>query len=142
MGSWVKDLGCMYWTSRLNVRVCAGIHILVRVVSTLGMFPAPSAGKLRFPPCFWPSPGFSLSAHGPKQAKIPLNHRFRPVGVRPEKKMRKIIPDSVVPFFFDFSAPSSLRTRKGPVGLVAACVLLLVACCLLLARRASSTLVP
>ena len=37
--------------------------------------------------------------------KIPLNHRFRPVGVRPKKKLlpRKlweIIPDSVVTFFF------------------------------------------
>ena len=46
------------------------------------------------------------------------------------RKLRKPIPDNVVPFFFEFGTPSALRTRKGPVYL--ACCLLLVACRLLL----------
>ena len=70
----------------------------------------------------------------PKRAKIPLNCRFQPVGVRPEKKifprkLRKTIPDSVVPFFPpDFGTPVALGPKNGPAGL--ACCLLLLACLL------------
>ena len=60
----------------------------------------------------------------PKTGQTPVNHHL---GVRPKKKLfprklRKIIPDSVLTFVFDFGTPSALRTRNGPVEL---------ACCLL-----------
>ena len=83
--------------------------------------------------CFWPGPGISPSARGPKWAKSPLNHRFRHVGVRPRKKklfprkLRKTIPDSVVTFFFDFTTPVALGPRKGPAGL--ACLLTCLLAC-------------
>ena len=59
---------------------------------------------------FWAifGPRISLSA---RVAKIPVNRRFRPGGVRPKKKLfprklRKSIPDGVVAFFFGFGTPS------------------------------------
>ena len=86
----------------------------------------------------------------PKRAKIPLNHCFRPVGVRPEKKLlprklQKTILDSVVTFFFDFGIsgfrdPCCSGAGKGPCG--ASFLGCCCCCCCLLARRASSTLVP
>ena len=87
---------------------------------------------------FWAifGPRISLSA---RVAKIPVNRRFRPGGVRPKKKLfprklRKSIPDSVVTFFFGFGTPSAPQSKKGPVGSLGplACLLarLLVACLL------------
>ena len=53
---------------------------------------------------------------------IPLNHCFRPVGVRPNKKLfprrlRKTVSDSVVPLSFGLGTPVALGPGKGPVGL-------------------------
>ena len=86
--------------------------------------------------CFWPSPGTCPSAHSPKQATTPLNHRFRLVGVQPEKnlfprKLRQTIPDSLVIFFI--WGPPLLLGPERALGCYPGC---------LLARRASSTLVP
>ena len=83
---------------------------------------APSSGKSCFS-VFGPSPEFPQV---PKQAKMLLNHRFRPVGVRPKKKLfprklRETIPDGVVTFFSPFSGPLRSAVQKGPYG----------ACCLL-----------
>ena len=83
---------------------------------------APSSGKSCFS-FFGPGLRISPSARNPKQAKIPPNHRFRRVGVRPNFflaiKLRNTIPDSAVTFFFHFWAPYALPARKGPMGLVA-----------------------
>ena len=67
----------------------------------------------------------------PKRAKTPLNHRFRPVGVRQKKrlspiKLRKPIPDSMVTLFFRFRDPFCSGAQKGPCGSS-----LLACCCLL-----------
>ena len=76
--------------------------------------------------CFCPGPEISSSACGPEWAETPLNHCFRPVGIRPKetlfpRQLRKTIPDSVVTFFFDFGTPVALGPVKGLEGL--ACLL-------------------
>ena len=59
---------------------------------------------------FWAIFGPRISPSA-RVAKIPVNRRFRPGGVRPKKKLyprklRKSIPDSVVTFFSGFGTPS------------------------------------
>ena len=59
---------------------------------------------------FWAIFGPRISPSA-RVAKIPVNRRFRPGGVRPKKKLfprklRKSLPDSVVTFFFGFGTPS------------------------------------
>ena len=78
---------------------------------------------------------------GPKRAKIPLNHRFRPRG---DPTGEKVVPEKVAEhhpgwrgtIFFRFRDPCCSGAQKGPCR--AACLLT----CLLAARRVSSTLVP
>ena len=84
---------------------------------------------------FWAifGPRISLSA---RVAKIPVNRRFRPAGVRRKKKLfprklRKSIPDGVVAFFFGFGTPSAPQPKKGPVGSLGPLACLLLACLLL-----------
>ena len=87
-------------------------------------------GAARFPPQKVP---LALgTCPRPKRAKIPLDNRFRPLGVRPKKKsfprkLWEIIPDSVVTFFFRFGDPCSSGAQKGPCG--ACCCLLAAAAC-------------
>ena len=89
-------------------------------------------------------PGMAGEISLKSKPQIPLNHRFRPVGVRPNKKLfqrklREIVSDSVVTFFW-FLGHFSCADQKGPYG--AGCLLRVASCCLLLvARRASSILV-
>ena len=89
---------------------------------------------------FWAifGPRISLSA---RVAKIPVNRRFRPGGVRPKKKLfprklRKSIPDGVVIFFLVLGPPrlrSPKRALLAPWALLLACLLacllLAAACC-------------
>ena len=96
-------------------------------LKTLRNFGEKLLGRPDFPPKVPLAPGncifiFSARAQNlskcprPKQAKIPLNHRFSAVGVRPGKKfpprkLQKTIPNSVATLFFAKSAPSTGKLR-------------------------------